>query len=96
MHEENFISSWLREDDVEGETTEMERLKEEAKHGESKRGKREVVGERIGAEIKVVWIGCLAKFSRTTSEVESVGDSCGFSVCVCLLFFFLCLFVSLL
>ena len=37
MHEENFLSSWLRED------VERKRLNEEAE--ESKRGKRKVEGE---------------------------------------------------
>ena len=39
MHEENFLSSWLREN-VEGEEEERERLNEEAKQEGSKSGKR--------------------------------------------------------
>ena len=41
MNEEDFLSSWLRED-VEGEVEEMERLNKEAKEEESVSGKREV------------------------------------------------------
>ena len=39
MHEENFLSSWLREN-VEGEEEERERLNEEAKQEGSKSVKR--------------------------------------------------------
>ena len=39
MHEEHFLSSWLRED-VEGKEEEKERLNEEAKQEGSKSGKR--------------------------------------------------------
>ena len=68
MHEENFLSSWLRED-VERQEEERKRLNEEAEREESNSGKREVEG---------------AKFARNspTSEVERVGDSFGFLVCV--------------
>ena len=44
MHEENFLSSWLRED-VEGVKAEIQRLNEESKQEESKSGKREVERE---------------------------------------------------
>ena len=44
MHEENFLSNWLRENE-EGVHVEMERLKEEAKQEESESGKREVERE---------------------------------------------------
>ena len=40
MHEENFLSSWLRKNFVEGEEEERERLNEEAKQEGSKSGKR--------------------------------------------------------
>ena len=39
MHEEKFLSSWLRED-VEGRKAEMERLSEEAKQEKNKCGKK--------------------------------------------------------
>ena len=85
MREETFLSSWLRED-VEGEKAEMERLKEEAQGEESKRGKRELEGERRRVESKR---RCLDRVSgevledfRPISEVESGGISFGLSVCV--------------
>ena len=51
MHEENFLSSWLRED-VEGLKAEMQRLNEEAEQEESNRGEREVEREGERVEIK--------------------------------------------
>ena len=51
-HEENFLSSWLRED-LEGREAEMERLSEEAKQAESKSGKREVEKEKGGNQQNV-------------------------------------------
>ena len=45
MHEEKFLSSWLRKD-VEGTEEKREKMKEEAKEEENKSGKREV--ERRG------------------------------------------------
>ena len=47
MNEENFPSSWLRED-VDGVNAEIQRLSEEAKQEESKSGKREVERMRKG------------------------------------------------
>ena len=47
MHEENFLSGWLRED-VEGRKAKMERLNEEAKQEERNSGKREVERRRKG------------------------------------------------
>ena len=44
LHEENFLSNWLRED-VEGVTADMERLKEEAEQKENKKWERRC-GER--------------------------------------------------
>ena len=44
-HEQNFLSSWLRED-VEGKKAEMERLKAEAKQEESKSGEKRGGGRR--------------------------------------------------
>ena len=52
MHEENFLSSWLRED-TEREEEERKRLNEEAEEKEeSNSGKREVEGETERVEIK--------------------------------------------
>ena len=51
MHEENFLSSWPRED-VEERKAEMERLNEEAKQEKSKSGRREVEREGERVEIK--------------------------------------------
>ena len=45
MHEENFLSSWLRED-VEGKTAEMEKVNKEAKEEKCNGGKREFEGEK--------------------------------------------------
>ena len=85
MHKEKFLSCWLREG-VEEEQAEMERLKKEAKHEESRSGKRELDDERREVEIKR---RCLDRVSSEvlenfspTFEVESVGVSFGFSVCV--------------
>ena len=47
MHEENFLSSWLRED-VERKEEERKRLNEEAEQEESKSGNREVEAEGKG------------------------------------------------
>ena len=44
MHEENFLSNWLRED-VAGKEDERERPNEEGKQEESNSGKRAVEGE---------------------------------------------------
>ena len=41
VHEENFLCSWLREDE-EGVKAEMQRLSEEAEQEEGKSGTREV------------------------------------------------------
>ena len=94
MHEENFLSSWLRED-MEREQEERKRLNEEAGREESNSGKREMEGERERVEIKR---RCLDGVSSEvfedlspTSEVERVGDSFGSLVCVCLLCLRLCL-----
>ena len=51
MHEENFLSSWLR-GDMDGENAEMESLKEEVKQEESKSGKRMVGGKMWRFQIK--------------------------------------------
>ena len=51
MHEENFLSGWLRED-VEGVKAEMQRLKEEAKQEESRSWKRKVERERERVEVE--------------------------------------------
>ena len=50
MHEENFLSNWLRED-MEGEKVEMEKLNQEARQEGSESGKREVEGERGGQHV---------------------------------------------
>ena len=50
MHEDNFLSRWLREH-VEGKEEEREKLNKEAKEEESKSGKRVVNGERERVEI---------------------------------------------
>ena len=85
----NILNSWLREN-AEGKEKERKRVNEEPKREESKSGKREVEGESERVEIRR---RCLDRVSSEvfedfgpTSEVESVGDSFGFSVCVCLLF----------
>ena len=44
LHEENFLSGWLREDEEKGKAA-TERLFEEAKQQESKSGKREIERE---------------------------------------------------
>ena len=78
LHEENFLSSWLRED-VEGKEEERARLNEEAKQEESRSGKREVEGESVRERVEIERI-CLDRVSsevfeafRSVSEVESVG-----------------------
>ena len=93
MHEENFLSSWLGKD-VEGKEEERKRLNEEATREESKSGKREVEGERERVEIKR---RCVDRVSTEVSEdfspiseVESVGNSFGFSVCACCAFLGAC------
>ena len=50
MHEDNFLSRWLREH-VEGKAEEREKLNKEAKEEESKSGKRVVNGERERVEM---------------------------------------------
>ena len=50
MHEEHFLSSWLRED-VEGKAEDMESASREAKEEESKSDKREVGKERGRVEV---------------------------------------------
>ena len=71
MHEENFLSSWMRED-VEGKEEERARLNEEAEQEESKRGKREVA-VCPDSEVDSVW-ECLGFFGVC---------ACGVSVCAC-------------
>ena len=97
MHEENFLSSWLRED-VEGTEEEMEKMNKEAKEEESKRGNKEVKREKETAVIKRRCVdpiyGCIFEEFSTVEEWLSVGDSCGgscggsggFSVCACFSF----------
>ena len=87
MHEENFLSSWLRED-VECEVEERERMDKEATVEESKSGKREVEGERERVETSSKRI-CMNRLPSKVfevlcpvSEVESVGNFFDFSVCV--------------
>ena len=72
-HEENFLSTWLREG-VEGQ--EMERR--EAEQGSQKKRKekvekREVEEERKGRDQKNLigfdWIVCLERFSRSSGKV---------------------------
>ena len=46
LHEENFLSSWLR--DVEGKAKEREKVNSEAKAEECRSGKREFEGEKGG------------------------------------------------
>ena len=77
MHEENFLSSCLRED-VEGkEEEERWKQEEEAKEEERKCGKRGVEEEkREGVEM------VSERICFDSSEEESVGNSCGFSWCV--------------
>ena len=59
-------------------------MNKEAKEEESKHVKREVEGERGRVEIQRI---CVERLSGEVlcpvSEVKSVGDSLGFSVCVC-------------
>ena len=66
MHEEIFLSSWLRED-VEGKDEERENKNMKAKEKESKSGKKEVGGEkRKGLRLTVkdsVWIVGLIRFA---------------------------------
>ena len=87
MHEENFLSSWPRED-VEERKAEMERLNEEAKQEKSKSGRREVEREGERVEIKRMCLnrvssGFFENFSPMT-EWESDGDSLGsFGVRAC-------------
>ena len=80
MHEENFLSSWLRED-----VAEVERLSEEDKQQESERGKRGVESEGERVQIKKE---CLDRVSGEVFEDfalsvwgEEEGSS-KFSVCV--------------
>ena len=94
MHEESFLSSWLR-DDVERKDGEKKKLNEEAEREEIKIGKREVERENERVDIKRM---CLDRVSSDVfedfspiSDVESVGDSfwvssvcpCCASVCGC-------------
>ena len=81
MHEENFLSSWMRED-VEGKEEQRERLNEEAEREESKRGKREVA-VCPNSEVDSVW-GVLGFFgvSACGASVCACGD-CSFLDCVC-------------
>ena len=67
MHEENFLSCWLRED-VDGKEKEREKLNKDAKEEESKSGKREVEveGERETFDIKRRFL------DRVSSEVFEV------------------------
>ena len=80
LREENFLGSWLREDE-EGKEKERERenVNKAAKEEERKRVKREVEGERERVETKRI---CLDRVSSKVfevlcpnSEVESVGNS---------------------
>ena len=78
MHEENFLSSWLRED-VAGKEEERERLNKEAKEEGRTNGKREEEGDRERVEIQRI---CLDHVSSKAfealcpnSEEESFGDS---------------------
>ena len=82
--EENFLSSWLRED-VEGKEEEREKLnmevkkKREVKVGKERGGGRKGKGKIIcpnRLSSKVFEVLC------PVSEVESVGNSLSFSVCV--------------
>ena len=58
MHEENFLSSWLRED-KEGKVEEKGKFCSGAKQEENKIGKRKVEGEKEAVELdrnkKSVW-----------------------------------------
>ena len=49
MHEEHFLSSWLRKD-VEGKREEREKMNKEAKEEECNSGKRNFVEKRKGGE----------------------------------------------
>ena len=60
MHEENFLSSWLR-DDIECEAEDVEELNKKSKEEESKSGKRESEGEK--ERVAVVLQTCLLRFS---------------------------------
>ena len=71
---------------MEGKEEERKRLNEEAEQEESKSGEGEVEGERERVEIKRRFFDRLSSevFDDfcPTSEVESVGDCLGSSVCV--------------
>ena len=94
MHEENFISSWLRED-VEGMEERRKDIEKKVGGEESRSSKREV--EREDEKTVVLKRGCVNPFSSDVFEefgaMDDVGsfgdswddfhcDSCGFSECV--------------
>ena len=90
MHEEKFLSSWLRED-VEGIEERRKDREEKVREKEGRSGKerREKRRKRLLLKRR-----CVDPFSSDvveevcpTDECDSVGDSCGFLLClrVCLM-----------
>ena len=77
MPEKNFLSSWLR-DDTESKAEEMENMDKEAKEEASKRGKRELEGERekvsvVGQRIRSYLPSCMSERFLEKSLVVSGG-----------------------
>ena len=85
MHEENFLSSWLREDVKEGQA-EMQGWRKKAAEDENKNGKSEVEREEENGnqEIRCVSSDVFEDFSPMDESDSVCCDSC-FSVCVCVL-----------
>ena len=87
MHEENFLSSWWRED-VEGKAEVMEKMSNETKEEEKKRGKRDFEGEK--GRVPVICKRACYEFQSGMNwegKVEDLSEDwsepwCGVSVCM--------------
>ena len=76
MHEDDSLSSWLREDE-EGKVEEKGRFRSGAKQGQHKSGKRQVEGEKEAGEFESVRIRLkslsLPAVTERSSEVLFLG-----------------------
>ena len=89
VHEENFLSSWPRED-VEDTVEGRKNMNKEAREEESKSGKREVERKEVKTVVKRKWVNPLSRYSfenfvpgrRWKVLGFLCSGSCGSSVCV--------------